>query len=104
MAMLTIYGPHAVEVQPQQGRGILVDGWGNDCPSYLEDSEVPEIAPFRLPSSRYSDVAYLCSVQITGRTTQVRPRQDKGTLWVRVAITFHNDDGPNTTQRGWMVV
>ena len=45
-----------VEVRPEAGRGILVDGWGTHCPSYLEPCELPELAPFRLPSMRYSDI------------------------------------------------
>jgi hypothetical protein len=83
-------------------RGILVDGWGGHCPSYLEPSEWPELAPFRLPSLRYTDIKYLCQVEITGRTAQRRPYDDR--LWVRVRIVFVGDGEPDTQSRGWMTL
>src|SRR5262249_5854847 len=91
-----------LDVRPEAGHGILVDGWGTHCPSYLEDCELPEFAPFRLPSGRYADIKYACSVEITGRTAQRRPYDDR--LWVRVRIVFAGDGEPDTVAGGWMTV
>ena len=90
----------SVDVVPEAQRSVLVDGWGTCCPSILQDCECPEVAPFRLPSARYSDVSYACSVRITGRVAQRRPYSD--CLWVRVAITFVGEE--QTVVAGWMAV
>jgi hypothetical protein len=92
----------SLDVRPEVGRGILVDGWGTHCPSYLEACELPELAPFRLPSGRYSDIRYACRVEITGRTAQRRPYDDR--LWVRVRIVFAGHGEPDTQARGWMTL
>jgi hypothetical protein len=60
------------------------------------------MAPFRLPSRRYDNIAYLCRVEITGRTLQRRPYDDR--LWIRVRIVFVGDGEPDTESRGWMAV
>jgi hypothetical protein len=91
-----------LDVRPEVGRGILVDGWGTHCPSYLEPCELPGLAPFRLPSGRYLDVKYACRVEFTGRAAQKRPYDDW--LWVRVRIVFADDVESDTEARGWMTV
>ena len=91
-----------VDVTPEQGRGVLVDGWNTNCPSYLEDCEIPEFAPLRLPSFKYDDVKYAVRIEITGRKGQRRPYDDR--QWVRVKITFVGDGEPDTVSRGWMTV
>lgn len=91
------------EVKPEAGRAVLVDGWGTHCPSILQDCECPEFAAFRLPSGRYTDVAYAVDLKITGRVAQKRPYDDR--LWVRVKLTFRKDGmEPDSEQSGWMVV
>lgn len=90
------------EVKPEAGRGILVDGWNTRCPSYLEDCEVPEFAPLRLPSFNYNDVKYAVRIEITGRKGQLQPYDDRH--WVRVKITFVGDGEPDTVSGGWMTV
>jgi|SRR5262252_6030858 len=91
-----------VEVRPEAGRGILVDGWGTHCASYLEPCELPELAPFRLPSLRYSNVKFACRIEISGRVAQKRPYDDR--LWVRVRIVFVGDGEPDQICAGWMTV
>lgn len=91
-----------VEIGPEAGRGVLVDDWGSHFPSYLEDCELPGLAPFRLPSQRYADVSYACRVEITGRKGVRRPYDDR--LWVRVKVTFIGNGEPDTVVRGWMTV
>jgi hypothetical protein len=103
MKTLQLYG-HEIEVSPEAGRGILVDNWGDGYRlSFLEDCEMPEFAPFRLPSNQYSDVRYACRVEITGRSLQNRPHH-KSTLFVRVRIVFVGDGEPDNVATGWMAV
>lgn len=101
MKTVELYG-RQIEVVVDSGRAILVDGWDGHCPSILEDCELPEFAPFRLPSGRYTDVAYACKVEVTGRVLQSRPYDDR--LWVRVRVEWVKDGEPNTFSRGWMAV
>lgn len=96
------WGYNALTAKVEAGRSILVDGWKGHCSSILEDCEIPEFAPFRLPSMTYTDVAYTCNVEITGRTLQKRPYD--GRLWVRVRIEWVKDGEPNTFSNGWMAV
>jgi hypothetical protein len=92
-----------IDVRPEVGRAIFVDTWDmGHCPQHLEPCELPEMAPFRLQSSRYTDIKYMCRVEITGRTTQRRPYDDRE--WVRVRIVFVGDGEPDTICPGWMVV
>jgi hypothetical protein len=101
--MKTVLLPwRSVGVEPKAGAPILVDGWGGHCPSILQDCEIPDFAPFRLPSCRYTDVAYAVCVEITGRKTHSRPYDSRE--WVRVKITFMGDGTPNEVQGGWMAV
>lgn len=81
---------------------IRVESWGNVCASILQDSEIPELGSFRLPSMNYTDIAYLCDVEITGRKTRRLPYSD--CEWVRIRITWIHEDEPNTHSFGWMVV
>lgn len=91
-----------VEVKPEAGRQIRVDGWQTRCASILQDCELPEFASFRLPSFNFFDIAYACEVEITGRVAQRQPYSD--CHWVRVKITWVQDGEPNTVSYGWMVV
>jgi hypothetical protein len=91
-----------VVVAPEAGRAILVDGWEGHCSQHLEDCENPEFAAFRLPSGRYTDVAYACEIEVTGRVAQKRPYD--GRMWVRVRITWVKDGEENTSSAGWMAV
>lgn len=85
---------------PTPTAGLLVrpDGWS--CVGYSELRKAPDgdLAPFRLPSVRYSDVAYPVIVTVTGRTIQSRG----GRSWVRCSIEWVHDGEPNTHSGGWL--
>ena len=88
-------------ITPEPGCLVLVDGWANGyIATRLLPCEVPEFAPFRLPSVRYDDVSYPVRLKVTGRTLQRRPYSD--TSWVRVKIVFVGDGEPDTVGRGWL--
>lgn len=57
-------------------------------------------AEFRLTSPTYAGVAVPVNVTITGRTVQRR----SGCLVVRVQVEFVNEDEPNVTRGGWLVL
>jgi len=99
---MKLYWGAECDVTPKAGRLILVDGWGSPVSRILQDCEIPEFAPFRLPSLNHPDVAYAVRVEVTGRTIQTRPWNDYG--WVKIRIVFVGDGEPDTCTSGWMKV
>lgn len=88
------------DIKVQAGSRIYVETWGNACSSILQDCEIPEFAPFRLPSMQHTDIAYTCDIDITGRT----PQRRHGDYVVRVKITWIHDGAPNEVSFGWMAI
>ena len=102
MHKLMLWGNVEVDATPRAGRQVIVDGWGSPIASVLQDCELPDFAPFRLPSMKYDRIAYAVRIDVTGRTLQRRPYN--GTDWVKVQITFVGDGEPDTVGNGWMKV
>jgi len=93
---------HEVSVEPTANQSMLmIDTWGT-MPSQLKPCEVPSFAPYRLPSCRYTDVAYACDVEVTGRVSHRLAYSDRE--WVRVKVIFVHDGEPNVEIRAWMAI
>lgn len=91
-----------VDVVPDVGRFVRVDGWGGYCSSCVETCEIESFAPFRIPSLRYTGVSYACRIKVTGRKAKKLAFDDRH--WVRIEIEWVKDGEPNTFSRGWMAV
>jgi hypothetical protein len=79
------------------GKYVEPDGWA--VGSCLMEDETG-MAPFRLQSARYADIAYPVNVTVTGRTYQHK----HGSKRVRVKVEFVHDAEESTVHGGWMVV
>jgi hypothetical protein len=86
------------EPKPKPDSRIEPDEWGFG--SRLKEAPPGDLAPFRLPSTRYADIEYPVYVFVTGKSV----RRRRSGYYLRVRIEFVGDGEPSTFSGGWMEV
>lgn len=83
--------------QPMVGSRVQPDGWANSSNLVASDWDK---ADFRLPSARFTDVAFAVKVSMSERSKKVFCVGNQ--VKVRVQIVFVGDCEADTVVHGWM--